>query len=140
MNDVLLVYPERDMQLVSLLSKAGFYIQLADSSEEAINAMYRHQPDAVIMSDDLAPLGGQQLYRRLRGEFNVAIITLGSKNICERVETVEDGSDLYLDESVSDAELIARIHSLVRRYYRQSGSTTDFNTHGRGMPLTGERR
>jgi len=36
MNDVLLVYPEKDMQLVSLLSRAGFYVQLAYSSEEAI--------------------------------------------------------------------------------------------------------
>jgi len=43
-----------------------------------------------------------------------------------RAQAVEYGLYLYLDETVSDAELVARIHSLIRRYHRQSGgSNTD---------------
>ena len=136
MNDVLLVYPEKDMQLVSLLSRAGFYVQLAYSSEEAMDSMHRYQPNAVIMSDSLDPLDGQQLQSRLRGEFNVAIITLGRKDIFERAQAVDDGSDIYLDESVGDAELIARIHSLIRRYHRQPGYAPAPNKNVRSMPLT----
>jgi len=77
------------------------------------------------MSDGTASLDRQELHSRLRREFNVPIITLGSRDMNVRAQAVEYGLYLYLDEAVSDAELVARIHSLIRRYHRQSGSTTD---------------
>lgn len=128
MDDVLLVHPEQEMQLVALLSRAGFYVQLAYSSEEAMSTMHRHQPNAVIIGDGPALPDGQKLLGRLRAEFNVAIITLGSRDIYARALAVENGSDLYLNESVGDDELVARIRSLVRRYQRQSASGAGVET------------
>ena len=90
-----------------------------------MTTLHRHQPNAVIMSDGPASLDGQDLHSRLRREFNVPIITLRSRDIYAWAQAVEYGSYLYLDEAVSDAELVASIHSLIRRYHRQSGSTTD---------------
>ena len=143
MNDILLVHPEQEMQLVTLLSKAGFYVQLAYSSEEAMSAIHRHQPAAVIIGDDPALPDGQELPGRLRAEFNVAIITLGSRDIYARTLAVENGSDLYLDDSVGGDELVARIQALVRRYQRQSASgvgvETARGTHRSQAPAGGVR-
>lgn len=132
MDDILLVHPGQEIQLVALLSRAGFYVQLACSSEEAMSAMHRRQPTVVIIKDDPALPDGQELISHLRAEFNVAIITLGSRDIYGRVLVVEGGSDLYLNESVGDNELVARIHSLVRRYQLQSASSAGVETDGGG--------
>lgn len=120
MSDVLLLYPRRHMRLESSLSKAGFHVQIARNIEEAMIAIRRHQPDAVIISDDIVPPDSKQPHSRLRAELDAAIITLGGKDTCARAQAVEDGADLCLDDSVGDAELIARIRSLVRRYNSQS--------------------
>jgi len=135
MNDVLLVRTDHEMQLVTLLSRAGFYVQLADSTDEALKALSRHRPAVVIIGDvpDLAST--QWLLTRLRAHFNAAIITLGRRDTYTRALAVEYGSDLYLDESVGDAELIARIHSLVRRYQRQPGpDASPESTRGSAPP------
>jgi DNA-binding response OmpR family regulator len=119
MDDVLLVHREQEMQLLALLGRAGFYVQSACSDGEVIRAMNRHRYAVVIIGDAPSRKDGHVLTGLLRTEFNVAIITLGSGDMFARAQAVEDGSDIYLNKSVGDAELIARIHALIRRYYSQ---------------------
>jgi DNA-binding response OmpR family regulator len=115
MNRVLTIYPqgvERAMML-SALEGAGFQADTAEDDETGLRKLYEIRPDVVILADDI---DSEELCSRVRDFFNVPIIVLGKGDELVRVKMLEMGADVYLNEPVSPEELVARMHSLLRRY------------------------
>lgn len=117
-NKVLVVTPHQDEDLIYALRQAGFEAIKVTDSTAGIRMFYESCASAVIMSDDLLPVAGKQLYTRIREISTVPCIVLGHKGDVERMMTIEDGADLYLDRLINHSILIAHMRSLLRCYLR----------------------
>jgi DNA-binding response OmpR family regulator len=141
MERVLIIYPqggEREMA-ISALKGAGFQVATAEDGETGLRKLYETRPDVVILADEL---NGQDLYPCIRYFPNVPIIVLGKGDELVRVKILEMGADIYLNTLVSPEELVARVHSLLRRYKPKRGNprfdpeTNQVELGGRRIELT----
>ena len=96
------------------LERAGFQVVTAESSETGLRKLYQTCPDTVIMADSSAE--GQKLCSHIRDISDIPIVVLGNGDEIARVTMLELGADVYLSQTVIAEELIARVHSLLRRY------------------------
>jgi len=101
----------------SSLRQAGFEVLTAVDSAQGLAKAYESKPDLVILADDLPLVNGEELCARLRQVSNVPIVALGSKEgELASVRMLELGADTYVPKPAGGAELLARVHSLLRRY------------------------
>ncbi len=116
MTRVLVIHPreEERERIVSGLKGAGFQVASTEGWETALKKLYETQPQIIIMAEDL----GVDSCARMREICNIPIIVLGGGDELARVAMLETGADVYLVEPVSLKELVARAHSLLRRYPR----------------------
>ena len=121
-HQVLVVSRHQDEKLLQALSRGGFKTITASDSDEGMRMLYERRPSAVIMSDDLSPIGGKQLYVRLGEMAVVPSIVVGHKNEVERAVIIEGGADLYLDSQTSHDTLIVYLRSLLNRSRSYQGS------------------
>lgn len=99
------------------LRQAGFEVITAVDSAQGLAKVYESKPDLVILADDLPLVNGEEICARLRQVFNIPIIALGSKEgELASVRMLELGADTYIPKPAGRRELLARVHSLLRRY------------------------
>lgn len=104
-------------EVSSGLRQAGFEVITAVDSAEGLAKVYESKPDLVILADDLPLVNGEELCARLCQVSNVPIVALGSKEgELASVRMLELGADTYVPKPAGGAELLARVHSLLRRY------------------------
>ncbi len=131
---VLVVNPHPNENLLLALSRAGFKTLTATDSEEGMRMLYECHPSAVIMSDDVSPIGGKHLYARLREIAMMPCIVVGNKAHEERAMMIEDGADLYLDNLLGHGAFIAYLRSLLNRY-NQNRMITIFDADSKSVEL-----
>jgi two-component system response regulator MprA len=119
MTSILVV--DDDQKLLKMLQRTlayeGFDVVTATNGVEALTQRDTHQP-AVIILDWLMPkLDGIQVVERLRAAGdNTMILMLTARDAIEdRVEGLGSGADDYLVKPFAPAELLARVHALLRR-------------------------
>jgi two-component system response regulator MprA len=76
-----------------------------------------HQPDVIVLDWMMPELDGLQVVRRLREQADeTMVLMLTARDAIEnRVEGLESGADDYLVKPFAPAELVARVHALLRR-------------------------
>jgi two-component system, OmpR family, response regulator MprA len=110
-----------DLKLLKMLQRTltydGLYVQTAASGEEALPLIDAHSPDLLIVDWMMPNMDGLTLVRRLRnGEKDAMILMLTARDtIDDRVQGLESGADDYLVKPFAPAELVARVHALLRR-------------------------
>jgi two-component system, OmpR family, response regulator len=105
----------RELLSVSLRF-SRFEVSTAASGREAITAAERHLPDLVLLDVMLPDLDGFQVARRLRESAHVPILFLTARDAVEdKVAGLTLGADDYVTKPFSLEELVARIHSILRR-------------------------
>ncbi len=95
----------------------GFAVRLAEDGAAALAAV-RHRPPRVIVLDVTMPgTDGLEVIRRLRasGDATPICVLSARDGIDDRVEGLQAGADDYLVKPFSTAELVARLHALLRR-------------------------
>lgn len=98
------------------LAKEGYRVSLAKDGEEMRRLVARDPVDLVIMDLKLPGEDGLQLTRFLKENYSVGIIMLTAKTeIVDRVVGLEIGADDYVIKPWDERELLARIHSVLRR-------------------------
>jgi two-component system, OmpR family, response regulator MprA len=99
------------------LTLAGYEVQLAESGEEALDAIVRALPDAVVLDIGLPGIDGLEVCRRLRGAGErVAILMLTARDaVSDRIDGLDVGADDYMVKPFDVGELKARIRALLRR-------------------------
>jgi two-component system, OmpR family, phosphate regulon response regulator PhoB len=118
---VLVVEDEPDIAaLVAYhLTREGFRVDTASTSEEAAFALTREAPDLVILDRMLPGIQGDELLRDLRRGAvtrELPVLILSAKRMeDERIEGLELGADDYLAKPFSPRELVLRVRSLLRR-------------------------
>jgi two-component system response regulator MprA len=110
-----------DLKLLKMLQRTltydGLYVLTAASGEEALPLIDDHSPDLLIVDWMMPNMDGLALVRRLRnGERDAMILMLTARDTIEdRVQGLESGADDYLVKPFAPAELVARVHALLRR-------------------------
>lgn len=119
MPTVLIV--DDDPKLLKMLQRTLTYESLtvftADNGLEALPLVQAHQPDLVIVDWMMPKMDGLGFIRRLRDEENkTMVLMLTARDAIEnRVEGLESGADDYLIKPFAPAELVARVHAMLRR-------------------------
>ncbi|MBN1642214.1 MAG: response regulator transcription factor [Anaerolineae bacterium] len=119
MPTVLIV--DDDERLLRMLQRTlvyeGMDVVTATDGHAALAQVTARRPDVVILDWMMPGLDGIQVVRRLRErEDETMVLMLTARDAIEnRVEGLESGADDYLVKPFAPAELVARVHALLRR-------------------------
>ncbi len=119
--------------LVFALEKAGFATCEAEDGEAALARVADAAPDLVVLDINMPRMNGLEVCRRLRGESDVPILFLSSRDEeIDRVLGIELGADDYVVKPFSPREVTARITAILRRTGSQTPKTEAPASLGRG--------
>ena len=119
MATVLIV--DDDPKLLKMLQRTlvyeGLRVLSAANGNEAMAAIQAHRPDVVVLDWLMPELDGIGVLERLRaaGDKTLVLMLTARDAVEHRVEGLESGADDYLVKPFAPAELLARIHALLRR-------------------------
>lgn len=119
MSTVLIV--DDDPKLLKMLQRTLTYENLnvltATNGLEALPLVQTHQPDLIVLDWMMPKMDGLAFVEKLREADNqTMILMLTARDAIEnRVEGLEAGADDYLVKPFAPAELVARVHAMLRR-------------------------
>jgi class 3 adenylate cyclase/CheY-like chemotaxis protein len=108
--------------LEAVLSPRGFRVAAASSGEEALDVLTTEQPDLVLLDIFMPGMDGYEVCRRMRDNPTTAylpVIMITASGAEQKVRAIECGADDFVSRPFDQAELLARVRSLVRikRYH-----------------------
>jgi len=105
--------------LVRSLAAEGYVVAAAADGGDALAAVERSMPDAIVLDVSMPGVGGLSVSRRLRARgLAVPILLLTARDaVEERVAGLDAGADDYLVKPFALEELLARLRALLRRGY-----------------------
>src|SRR5512140_2112959 len=110
-----------DPKLLKMLQRTLVYENLnvltATNGEEALPIIDAQNPDLLIVDWMMPKMDGVTLIRHLRADKDkTMVLMLTARDAIEnRVDGLESGADDYLVKPFAPAELVARVHALLRR-------------------------
>jgi putative two-component system response regulator len=104
--------------LERLLTRVGHTVRLAHDGREALEMVASDQPDLVLMDVLMPTLDGFETCRRLKGDpltcLVPVVLVTALQDSSDRIRGLEVGADDFLSKPVNEAELTARVRSLLR--------------------------
>ena len=129
--------PQNVKLLADILGAKGFVAITAGSGEEGLAKLAAEKPDLVLLDVMMPGISGYEVCRRIRADPATALLpvvlvtSLDPRE--ERVKGIEAGADDFLPKPIQQAELLARVRSLLRiktlqdEVARQAASLRDWN-------------
>jgi two-component system OmpR family response regulator len=111
--------------VVNGLRQAGFTVDHGDNGQTGLELALAGSYDVAVMDVMLPKLDGLSVIERLRGqEIQTPVIILSAKrSVDDRIRGLQSGGDDYITKPFSFAELLARVHALIRRASHESEPT-----------------
>ncbi|OAN43868.1 hypothetical protein A6A05_17830 [Magnetospirillum moscoviense] len=110
--------------LTATLEREGYRVTACADGEAFWRAVAADQPDIVLLDLKLPGENGFSIARRLRGQSNAGIIIVsGMGDVVDKVVGLEVGADDFVTKPFDGRELVARIHSVLRRKVEAPGAT-----------------
>ena len=108
--------------LEAVLSPKGFRVATASSGEEALEVLGKENPDLVLLDILMPGMDGYEVCHRIRQDPATAflpVIMITASGGEEKIRAIESGADDFVTKPFDQAELQARVRSLVRvkRYH-----------------------
>ncbi len=122
-NRILIV--EDEISIAKLLQYKldgeGFITQMAHDGRSALSAMEQFKPSLVLLDLMLPDMSGMEICSILTKTYNLPIIIITAKtDIDDKVTGLESGADDYITKPFDVREVMARIHSTLRRMYSET--------------------
>jgi adenylate cyclase len=114
--------PQNVRLLDAVLSPKGFRVATASSGAEALDVLDKEHPDLVLLDILMPGMDGYEVCRRIREDPVTAflpVIMITASGEEEKIRAIEAGADDFVSKPFDQAELLARVRSLVRvkRYH-----------------------
>lgn len=95
----------------------GYTVEVAEDGQQAMDAVTRQRPDAMVLDMTMPRLDGLEVCRRLRGAGDdLPVLVLTARDaVADRVAGLDAGADDYLAKPFLFEELQARLRALLRR-------------------------
>jgi len=102
--------------LTQFLGDFGYHTLSATHPQDGLKKLKHKAPDLVILDVMLPGMDGFEVCRAIRQKSSVPIIMLTARGeLMDKVVGLELGADDYLPKPFEPRELVARIHSVLRR-------------------------
>ncbi len=110
--------PKNVKLLADLLGVKGYAVATAGSGAEALRQLKTERPDLVLLDVMMPEMSGYEVCREIRrnpenGMLPVVMVTALDPGE-ERIKGLEAGADDFLTKPINQAELLARVKSLLR--------------------------
>ena len=131
MYKILIAEDESDIiELLRLyLENAGFIVIGAADGIEALNIIESVHIDLAIFDIMMPRLDGYQLIRKVREKHNFPIMVLSAKNQdSDKILGLDLGADDYLTKPFNPLEIVARVKSALRRFYKLNDNAQEQNS------------
>jgi adenylate cyclase len=110
--------PQNVKLLADLLSAKGYAVSTASSGREALIKIGAEPPDLILLDVVMPEMSGYEVCRKLRDDAATArlpvVLVTALDPGEERVKGLEAGADDFLGKPIHQAELLARVRSLLR--------------------------
>jgi len=124
LSRILIVDDDPDIRnVLSLLLKDSYFVAEAADGAEAVNYIKANPDTDLVVLDVMMPgMDGLETCTKLREFSNAPVLFLTAKSAeRDRVAAYQSGGDDFLSKPFSQAELLAKISSLLRRYQLYRG-------------------
>lgn len=102
--------------LVKFLGDFGFHVVTATHPAKGLKLLKKQPPDLIILDIMLPDMDGFQVCKKIRENYLIPIIMLTARGeTTDKIVGLELGADDYLAKPFEPRELVARIHSVIRR-------------------------
>ncbi|HEU4343387.1 MAG TPA: response regulator [Candidatus Binatia bacterium] len=110
--------PKNVKLLADLLGAKGYHAITAYSGGEALKKLENEKPDMVLLDVVMPEMSGYEVCRRMREmdvtRFVPVVMITALDPAEERVKGIEAGADDFISKPINQAELLARVKSLLR--------------------------
>lgn len=121
---------EDDIDITNLLKiyleSSNYEVVCTDNGLDAFEIIKTQKIDAALLDIMMPVMNGYELTKNIRKVSNMPIIIISAKDQdSEKILGLNIGADDYLTKPFNPIEVIARINSSLRRFYKLGGEVTD---------------
>ena len=110
--------PDSMALLVALLEAQSYTVETATTGQAALSSVAANPPALMLLDVMLPDLDGHEVARRVKHDTNLpfipVILVTAKSELRDKIYGLEQGADDFLSKPVNSAELMARVHALLR--------------------------